>query len=150
MRGRFFLIGCAMLCFGSPALACRCLVANTLEAKVAYADRIAARAHLVALGRFTDGSVDDFQQFTVNERLAGSRDRELWVAGPGWIAPLNYSGSCVGGETWQFEDRVLVLRRREEEAADRGYLADSCATRFLQENPDMLARLRAMSHPPRR
>ena len=145
MRLRYGL-ALALFFSASPALACRCRVATTPEQQVAYADEIAARSKLVAIGRFTPVQRNGLQRFAVGERLVGSPRRRLWVVARHGRAggPLSFSGSCTGIVTpWESEDRALVLRRREDDAAmEPGYQADACATHFLQDHPDALDRLR--------
>lgn len=145
------LIAAALLLLPAPALACRCRVANTEEERAAYADSIAARSHVVAIGRFQSKARKGRRLFLVRERLAGALEKRLWVldfgSGPS-AGGLVYSGSCVTVTPWVDRDRVLVLRRRPEDVDYApAYEADTCASSFLAGNPRVLARIARRSRP---
>jgi hypothetical protein len=144
MRLRY-AIAALLVLSSSPAVACRCRAASTAAEIERHADAIAAHSEIVATGRFAAGSVEGSRRFQVVERLAGARRTDYPVAVPNGRAfgELTYSGSCIGVEPWELGERVLVLRRRPLGAPDATpYEADACATRFLSENPDALARIR--------
>ena len=143
MRFRPALALCVLLS-PAPALACRCLVADTAARRAEYVAWITASADAVALGRFTDKTRGDARRFVVRERLTGSPPRWIWVldeqltAGPGEIVL-----GC-GVDTRQRREMALVLKRRREggEGA-REYEGDACATSFLTRDPEARALIRA-------
>lgn len=108
---------------------------------------------MVATGRFETKGRKERVRFLVRKRISGASQKRPWVRrfGPfGGFGDLIYSGTCVNVEPWSDSDKVIVLRRRPDEAEFApAYEADSCASSFLSDHPDLIAQVARRSSRPR-